>query len=368
MRIGLLAPELTEAHGWGRYTLDLARALLAQGDVEIVIAASEASPGDGDLAHAGYQAILPALMPSGRWTTPRALLAVPRVAALFRGCDVIHAAAEHYLPTAAVVAGSRPLFVTAHGTYLPRGLQRRGVAPLFRWAARRAVILPVSSYTAAQVTAVMPEARQQVIFNGVHADRFAAVPEVLPEKSGPVVLGVGVNKARKGYHVLIEAMAAVRDAVPEATCLIIGDTSDQGYQDRLHALIARHDLGGVVHILGRVPDETLLGWYHAADVFALPSVNVGGKFEGFGLVYLEAGAAGLPAIGTWDCGAEDAIDDGVTGYLVPQEDAAALADRLITLLQDADLRARLGAAGRAKAFGQTWTHVAAQVRAAYMAG
>ena len=67
-----------------------------------------------------------------------------------------------------------------------------------------------------------------------------------------------------------------------------------------------------VHILGRVPDETLLGWYHAADVFALPAINVGGKFEGYGLVYIEASAAGLPVVGTLDCGAEDAIRDGET--------------------------------------------------------
>ncbi|GAB4574163.1 MAG: glycosyltransferase family 4 protein [Anaerolineae bacterium] len=360
IRIGLLAPELTEAHGWGRYTIDLARALADRGDVELVIAASEASPGDGGIPHAGYFPVLPALMPAQRWTTPRGLLAVPRLRQLLRGCDVIHAVAEHYLPAAALVAGKRPVVVTAHGTYLPMSVQRR-VGPLFRWSAGRAVILPVSRYTAARVTAVLPDARVRVIPNGVHAARFAARPATLPARRGPTVLAVGVNKPRKGLHVLLEAVARVRETVPDVQCVIIGSQSDAAYVDRLREIIATHGLQDQAHLLGRLPDDELLGWYHAADVFALPAVNVGGKFEGFGLVYLEAGAAGLPVIGTLDCGAEEAIVDGETGLLVPQEDVPALAEALRRLLTDSDLRARMGAAGRARAEAHSWANVARQV-------
>ncbi len=364
MRVGLLAPELTESHGWGRYTLDLARALAAQG-VTFVIAAPQTSPGDGGIPHEGYYPILPPLVPARRWLTPRSLLTAPRLAAIFRGCDVIHAAAEHYLPVAALVAGARPLVVTAHGTYLPMSLQRRGVAGLFRWAARRADILAVSRYTAERVRDILPGARLHVIPNGVHADRFADRPAVLPQKRGPTVLGVGVNKERKGFHVLLEAMAQVRQTVPDTHTVIIGDTSDQAYAAELRRIVAARGLDESAHILGRVPEETLLGWYHAADVFALPAVNVGGKFEGFGLAYLEASAAGLPVIGTWGCGAEDAIDDGVTGLLVPQNDPRALAEAITRLLRDPGLRARFGAAGRIKAQANTWDHVAARVRATY---
>jgi glycosyltransferase involved in cell wall biosynthesis len=149
--------------------------------------------------------------------------------------------------------------------------------------------------------------------------------------------------------------------------VIIGDNSNAAYQSRLHAIIEKHDLGRAVHILGRVPEETLIGWYHAADVFALPSINAGDQFEGFGLVHLEAGAANLPAIGTLGCGAEDAIDDGETGYLVPQNDPVALAGAITRLLQDDDLRARLGAANRRKAEAFTWDGVAAKVRSIYEA-
>lgn len=364
MRVGLLTPELTEAHGWGRYTIDLAQALAAQG-VTFTLAASTLSPGDRGIRNVGYHPILPSLFPAGRWITPRSLLAVPRLIPAFRACDVIHTTAEHYLPAAALIAGSRPLFVTAHGTYLPLSLRRRGVGRLFRWAARRATVLPVSQYTAERVREALPEARQHVIRNGVHAERFARPPERLPEKRGPTVLSVGVNKARKGFHVLLEAMAAVRAQVPDVQCVIVGDSRDAGYQAQLREIIAAHGLGESAHILGRVPEEVLLGWYHAADVFALPALNVGGKFEGFGLAYLEASAAGLPVIGTTDCGAEEAVDDGQTGVLVPQNDVPALAEAIVRLLNDPDLRARMGAAGRAKAGANTWDQVAAQVRALY---
>lgn len=364
MRVGLLTPELTEAHGWGRYSIDLGRALAAQG-VELVIAASRLSPGDAGLPHHGYYPVLPGLVPARRWITPRSLRAAPTLRAAFRGCDAIHAVAEPYLPLAAVVAGKRPLFVTAHGTYLPRGVRRRGIGPLFRRAARRCTVLPVSTYTAQTVAAALPGVRQRVIPNGVHVDRFAAAPPDLPATTGPTVLGVGVSKARKGFHVLLEAMALVRRQVPDAACVIVGSDRDAVYRQQLDSIIAGRGLGDSARLLGRVPDDELLGWYHAADVFALPAINIDGKFEGFGLVYLEAGAAGLPVVGTTGCGAEDAVDDGETGLLVPQNDPDALAAALVRLLGDPDLRRRMGEAGRRKAAANSWAHVAAAVREAY---
>jgi glycosyltransferase involved in cell wall biosynthesis len=92
---------------------------------------------------------------------------------------------------------------------------------------------------------------------------------------------------------------------------------------------------------------------------------VGDKFEGFGLVYLEAGAAGLPVIGTLGCGAEEAIVPGETGLLIPQADAGALAAALVRLLENPALRAEMGAAGRARAEAYSWLNIAAQVQAAY---
>jgi phosphatidylinositol alpha-1,6-mannosyltransferase len=188
---------------------------------------------------------------------------------------------------------------------------------------------------------------------------------VKPDKRGPTILAVGQMKPRKGYHILIEAICQVREAVPNVQVICIGDTSDTSYHDLLRAQIDAAGLSDSVHMPGRVPDDVLLGWYQAADVFALPSVNVDGRFEGFGLVYLEASAAGLPVVGTLGCGAEDAILDGETGFLVPQNDPTATAQALIKLLRDADLREKMGAAGAAYAQQHTWARVAERVRAVY---
>jgi phosphatidylinositol alpha-1,6-mannosyltransferase len=85
-----------------------------------------------------------------------------------------------------------------------------------------------------------------------------------------------------------------------------------------------------------------MSWYGSAHVFALPSLNVGWKFEGYGLAHLEASAAGLPVIGTTDCGAADAIDDGVTGLLVTQAQVAErLPAAIIRLLSDPALAAQM---------------------------
>jgi phosphatidylinositol alpha-1,6-mannosyltransferase len=87
-----------------------------------------------------------------------------------------------------------------------------------------------------------------------------------------------------------------------------------------------------------------------------------GRFEGLGLVYLEAGARGKAVLGSAGCGAEDAIEPDRTGLLVPPEDLEATTGQLRRLLADLDLRARLGQAGRSRAEGLTWEGVALAVR------
>jgi glycosyltransferase involved in cell wall biosynthesis len=112
------------------------------------------------------------------------------------------------------------------------------------------------------------------------------------------------------------------------------------------------------HIVGEVTFAALVAWYQAADVFMLLPVHDRGTFEGLGLVYLEAAAAGLPAIGTFGCGAEEAIVDGTTGLVVPPNDARAAAAALCRLLEDGALRQRMAAAARTRASGMSWTRLA----------
>ena len=103
-------------------------------------------------------------------------------------------------------------------------------------------------------------------------------------------------------------------------------------------------------------------WFSAADVFALPAMNDGLWFEGFGLVLVEAGAAGRAVVGTDGCGVADAIEHGATGLVISQENVAEELPRaLLELLENPSKAATMGAAGRLRAQSQTWAAVAEQV-------
>jgi glycosyltransferase involved in cell wall biosynthesis len=363
MRVAFLAPEMGSSYGWARYALELAVALTAQG-IEIVALTQPGARQPGDAALAGSCPALPRLVPPARGLIARSLLAVPRVRRAAADCDLLHVIAEPYAPLAALAAGARPLVVTAHGTYVPQTSARRFVGGVYRRAYRRARVIAVSDYTAAQVRAVLPGQDLTVIRNGVRFARFQQSAP-MPVKSGPTVLASGGVKRRKGTHLLVAALAQVRQQVPGVQLVVTGRQDDAAYLAQVVDQIAALGLDDCVHLVGQIPEEELLGWYQHADVFALPSLTVGGRFEGFGLVFLEASACGLPVIGTTGSGVEEAMIAGETGLLVPQDDPAALADAITRLLADSALRTRMGVAGRAYAQTQDWLAVAAHVAALY---
>ncbi|MCS6870596.1 MAG: glycosyltransferase family 4 protein [Anaerolineae bacterium] len=362
MHVALIATDPSEAHGWSSHARDLSAALASHG-VSITLITSRDAAVD-NLPNVTVRRLLPSLTAPPRLFNLRLLAANLAVQRATRNADLLHVLAEPY--TLAALTSTKPLIVTAHGTYLPQTAQMPILGALYRHAYRRAQLICVSHYTQKRVKAVLPNARTRVIPNGVNLARFAQLITVDVPKRAPTVLSVGQIKARKGFLEIVEAMALVRRHVPEAEAVFIGDLKgDPQYVAQLRERISALGLADAVHLLGRLPEPELLAWYAAADVFALHSLNQGVSFEGFGLVYLEASAAGLPVIGTRDCGAEDAIRDGETGFLVAQGDVAGLAEVLVRLLRDPDLRRRLGAAGRKFAAQHTWDASARQVIACY---
>jgi glycosyltransferase involved in cell wall biosynthesis len=120
-----------------------------------------------------------------------------------------------------------------------------------------------------------------------------------------------------------------------------------------------------VTITGRVDDAYLDALYRRCDAFVLTPVNSGAAFEGFGLTYLEAGAYGKPVLGSFNCGAEDAVREGQNGLLAPQGDVEAVARGLLRLLDDRAEAAAMGERGRDMALARDWTNVAGEYRALY---
>lgn len=363
MRVALLTPDLDPSYGWARHALELARALREQG-VRVVALTQSGSRPPIEAVLDDIRPALPRLVPPSRGFILRSLAALSRVRRAVSDGELLHVIAEPYSLVAALAAGQRPLVVTAHGTYVPQTARRRIVGRLYRQVYRRAHLIAVSRYTAAQVQATLPEADLTVIPNGVHFARFQ-VPAPAPAKAGPTVLAAGGVKVRKGTHVLVAALARVRERVPEAQLVVTGRQDNPAYLAQVKRQIAELGLESAVHLVGQIPEPDLLGWYQHADVFALPSLTVSGSFEGFGLVVLEASASGLPVIGTTGSGVEEAVIEGQTGLLVPQDNAPALADAIIRLLTDAPLRQRMGAVGRDYARTQDWAVVAGRVIALY---
>jgi phosphatidyl-myo-inositol dimannoside synthase len=148
--------------------------------------------------------------------------------------------------------------------------------------------------------------------------------------------------------------------VPGVEWVIVGDGP---LRPALEALAAELGVGDAVRFLGARPRAERDAWLDRAHAFVMPSRvppgGVGG--EGFGIVYLEAGAHGLPVIAGDRGGATDAVEDGKTGLLVDATDPAAVAGAAIRMLTDGELARRLGEGGAARAALHSWPRVAAAV-------
>jgi phosphatidyl-myo-inositol dimannoside synthase len=162
----------------------------------------------------------------------------------------------------------------------------------------------------------------------------------------PVVVCVSRLMARKGQDVLVSALPEIRRRVPGAALLLVGSGP---YRRRLERLVDSTGMRGHVVLTGEVPTRELPAYYAAGDVFAMPcrTRNRGLDVEGLGIVYLEASATGLPVVAGDSGGAPDAVLDGRTGVVVSGRRAGQVADRVAALLLDEELRAQMGAAGRA---------------------
>jgi phosphatidylinositol alpha-1,6-mannosyltransferase len=144
----------------------------------------------------------------------------------------------------------------------------------------------------------------------------------------------------KGHDEVLDAWGGVLARVPEAVLVFAGEGDDE---PRLRRKAAHLNIESSVRFAGFVSDADLHALYDEAAVFAMPSRN-----EGFGLVYLEAMSHGVPCIGSTADAAREVIQDGVTGFLVHQQDRSALTDRIVRLLSDESRRREMGMAGRAR--------------------
>jgi N-acetyl-alpha-D-glucosaminyl L-malate synthase BshA len=207
-----------------------------------------------------------------------------------------------------------------------------------------------SSYTRQLLVSIVPVAEKkiQVIPMGVDPQKFvveAGSRSVKKNASDRIILNVGRLIDWKGTHFLIEALPEVLRHVQNVRLIIIGTGPEE---ESLRQKVRELKLEDCIIFLGAVNNSTLIGYYHSADIFVLPSIQKSGNTEGLGVVLLEAMASGCPVIGTNVGGIPDIITNGENGFLVPERDSVQLAEKIIQLLSDAKLRETFRKNGYAK--------------------
>ena len=291
---------------------------------------------------------------------------VARLLSVARRSDLVHALVEPAAPLAWMLArlARKPYVISAHGTYADLAAYPRRQRALVRHAFHGATrVMPVSSYTASVARRSFGgELPIEVVPGGFTAPAVAAA--VRTQNAIPRVLSVGVLKARKGFHTLIEAIARIDRPI---ACDIVGPIGSPSYRERLDLLVRTNGLGDRVAIHGRVSAERLADLYRGADLFVLAAEHVGAAFEGLGLVYLEALSYGVPVIGAEDSGAIDVIRPGENGLLVPPGSSAALAAAMAKILDDPARAASMRCVAPDSTRGFGWSEVGARMDAVWRA-
>jgi glycosyltransferase involved in cell wall biosynthesis len=289
---------------------------------------------------------------------PMCLAALPDARRLHREkpFDILHA---HMLPMeghAGLLLGGLlgvPTALTVHGTDVFRYF-REGETPRKRnraVAERVPLLMAVSSVLAARV-APYRSRPVEVVLNGVDLS-LAPEPRTVPRR---VITGGGLIP-RKCMGVTLDAFAALAGEFPDATLTIFGEGPERG---ALEARIAERGLGDRVEMTGAIPHAEVLSGMAGGDIFVMPSYA-----EGFGIVYIEAMAAGCVAVGSVGEGIGDLIADGENGRLVPAADTAALIPVLRELLAGGAAVEAMRARGMADARALTWTRNAERCVALY---
>jgi phosphatidylinositol alpha-1,6-mannosyltransferase len=265
---------------------------------------------------------------------------------------------------------SLPYLLYAHGEEILIALTSRKLTCLLPRIYRgAAAIIANSRHTKVLLQELGIDASMiHVIHPGVHIPSFCASPEAaqrIRQKHhlgvAPMLLTVGRMQRRKGQDMVIQALPRIRQSMPQVKYVIVGTGEELS---SLITLAEELRVQDSVVFAGNIPDQELAAYYAACDVFLMPNRQIGGDIEGFGIVYLEAGAAGKPVIGGKSGGTDDAILDGVTGIRVDGNSSVEIANAVIDLLSTPGKAKTMGARGRQRVENEfAWDVVVQRTRA-----
>lgn len=348
--------------GVQHHVTEVARRLVAAGDRVLVVA-----PGDPERPPDGVLAVGRAVrVPFNASVAPIALGpgAARRTRQAIREFrpDVvhIHEPAVPAVSLAALLTRTDAATVGTFHAFSDRDRLYRAARPVLRRAVARLTVRLAVSPAALDYHARalgLPAGSFRVLPNGVDTRRFATARPVPELRRGPMVLFVGRLEPRKGVLEAIHAATLVAARRPTLRLVVVGEgplrrEAEGAVPRRLHDR---------VWFVGRVDPEDLPRFYRSADVVVAPAL--GG--ESFGIVLLEAMAAGVPVVASDIPGYRSVLTDGVEGRLVPPGDIVALAEAIDVLLDNAALRRAMGEAGRATAANYDWDRIVERLRELY---
>jgi phosphatidylinositol alpha-mannosyltransferase len=357
MRVALVCPYAWDDPGGVQtHIRELAESLLARDHAVIVIAPVRRGVAQTWVRPVGRPVDIPynasnAPIDPRPWSTSKVREELRRF-----GPDVVHAH-EPLTPSTsmwATLGAPVPVVATFHSG-ASRSRLYDVTAPVLRRIARRIAIRVAVSKAAAAFAGSRIGGAFEIVPNGVDVTRFS---DAVPADLGPgtKLLFVGRLDERKGFPTAVRAFARVAADRPDLRLVVAGDGPDRAALDGLAPSIRER-----VMMLGTVPNVDLPPFHTACDLYL--GSSVGG--ESFGVVLVEAMAAGLPVVASDIPGYREVIRDGVDGLLVPPQDPEALSGAVARILEDEGLAQRLSAAGRARAGTFDWSVVTGLLEAIY---
>ena len=187
-----------------------------------------------------------------------------------------------------------------------------------------------------------------ILPNGIELDKFKdlSLQKQKNDNTKKTIIFVGTLRPVKGVEYLIKAMNIIHEKLPDTDLLIVGDGPDR---EKMETLVQELNLQDCIHFAGKVSNEEIPVYMARADVFALPSLS-----EGFGIVNIEAMASGLPIVTTNVGGLPEIVINGENGFLVEPKNPEALAEKILFILSDNDLKARISMNNQMKAEIYSW--------------
>ncbi len=264
------------------------------------------------------------------------------------------------LPLLALRHASCPVVATFHSYYQRDLLLEIFQGPLRKLLSRTQARVPVSLSAQKAVTGLFP-GDYQIIPNGVDYDFFSQAVTLrkrqVRHNQRRYLLFVGAQVPRKGLPILLHAFPRIAEECPDVDLLVVGDGPGP---DRMKRQVPR-PLRERVHFLGCLPRRRLLECFTSADIFCAPSLGR----ESFGMVLLEAMAAGVPVVASDIEGYRNVVTHDRDGYLIPPGSPDLWSQTLLNLLGDDEARAQLSRAGRRTAWAYRWRVIAERLESIY---